>query len=170
SVELCRLVHLEFTVNGSTLSFHTRTLRSSVALKNAAAYDDSLRSYAALTHVLIKTNLRACWDGRFMNEPVGRIPALKFLLAARQTTHAYSRDSHEQREWMAEKKNINVVEFAQPSIDTGNIGIGGLGRPNVPHKQTLSAVSMPIIVPISLAPSVNIPRVKIPKIGPPIEP
>lgn len=39
-----------------------------------------------------------------MNEPVGRISALKFILAARQTIHAYSRDSREQRGWMAWKK------------------------------------------------------------------
>ncbi|KYN36360.1 hypothetical protein ALC56_09320, partial [Trachymyrmex septentrionalis] len=240
SVKLCGLARLEFTVNGFTRSFHACTLHSGVALKNAAAYDNS-RSYAALTHAEVEfsdfgfssftsststqskcrqrviygweesvlqltvINLtRLCSilcvssadtsnyfttfvflsysallyqkisihdNSLLMNEPVGRISALKFLLAARQTTHAYSHDSHEQREWITEKKaNINAVEFAQPSIDTGNFGIGGLGRPKVPHKQTQSAVIMPIIVPISLALSLNIPRVKMPKIGPPMEP
>jgi len=38
-------------------------------------------------------------------KPVGRISALKFVLAARQITHAYSRNSSEQRGWMARKKD-----------------------------------------------------------------
>lgn len=60
-------------------------------------------------------------------------------------------------------------EFAQPSTDTGNFGIGGFD-PKAAHKQTINAVIMPIMVPISLALSDSIPRVKIPRMGPPIAP
>lgn len=62
------------------------------------------------------------------------------------------------------------MEFEQPSIDTGNSGMGGFGCPKTAQKQMINPVNMPMMDPVSLAVSVNIPSMKMPKIGPPMAP
>lgn len=59
---------------------------------------------------------------------------------------------------------------SQPSIETGSFVGNGLGLPKANHSIIPREESNPVIAPVWLADSNNIPNVKIPSRGPPTTP
>lgn len=59
---------------------------------------------------------------------------------------------------------------SQPSVETGKVGGFGLGWPKAIQRVIPREENNPVIAPVWLADSINIPRVKMPSNGPPTAP